>query len=112
MKKLTVTLFAVAAILTVAISAVAADKGRYLVSASHTPEQCLAALDAFAAQGKEPLARFDWGCMSGDHTGYALVEASSAEAALAAVPANQRAQAKAIKLDKFTIEQIKSLHAK
>ena len=112
MKRIILTLAAVAAVLTLAVSAVAADKGRYLVSAPHTPEQCLAALDAFAAQGKAQLAHFDWGCMGGDHTAYAVIEASSAEAALASVPANQRAQAKAVKVDKFTVEQIASLHKK
>jgi hypothetical protein len=78
----------------------------------HTPAQCLAALDAFAAQGKHDLAKFDWGCMDGDHTGYAIVEASSAESALASVPASQRPQARAVKIGKFTVEQIRSLHAK
>ena len=112
MKRIALTLVAVAAVLTLAVSAIAADKGRYLVSAPHTPEQCLAALDAFAAQGKEQLAHFDWGCMGGDHTAYAVVEANSVQAALAVVPANQRAQAKAVKVDKLTVEQIKSLHTK
>jgi len=112
MKRIIITLTAVAAVLTLAASAVAANKGRYLVSAPHTAEQCLAALDDFAAQGREQLARFDWGCKDGDHTAYAVVEASSAEEALATVPANQRAQAKAVRIDKFTVEQIRSLHAK
>jgi hypothetical protein len=85
---------------------------RYLLIMPHTPEQCLAALDAMEAASPQLLAKTDWGCMGGDHTGYLVVQAASEQAALNMVPANERAQAKAIKLNKFTEEQIKSFHKK
>jgi hypothetical protein len=85
---------------------------RYLLIMPHTPAQCLAALDAMEAASPQLLAKTDWGCMAGDHTGYVIVHAASEQAALAMVPANERAGAKAIKLNKFTPEQIKSFHQK
>jgi hypothetical protein len=85
---------------------------RYLLIMPHTPEQCVAALDAMEAASPELLAKTDWGCMAGDHTGYLVVHAASQQAALNMVPANERAGAKAIKLNKFTPEQIKSFHKK
>ena len=41
----------------------------YLIESPHTKEECLQALDDVLARGPEFLARFEWGCMSGDHTG-------------------------------------------
>jgi len=82
----------------------------YLVISPHTPEQCLAALDHLVAERQ--LSKFEFGCKHGDHTGYARVEAASPEEALAIVPASERANARAIPLDRFTPEQIRALHHK
>ena len=67
-------------------------RAQYLVISPHTPEQCLAALDAVEAMpnGVQELARWEWGCKSGDHTGYLVISASSADDALKHVPAAER----------------------
>lgn len=84
----------------------------YLVIAPHTPETCLATLDAVKAEahGSAELAKWEWGCMSGDHTGYLIVTAASPDDALKHVPEMERAQARAVALNKFTPEQIKVFH--
>jgi len=51
----------------------------------------LKALDDMEAASSQLLAKTDWGCMAGDHTGYLVVHASSAQAALNMVPASERA---------------------
>lgn len=84
---------------------------KFLVESPHTPEECLAALDKMAVT-PGTLAKFDWGCMAGDHTGYAIVDAANESAALESIPASMRSGAKAIKLNKFTPEQIKAFHQK
>jgi hypothetical protein len=84
---------------------------QYLVVARHTPEQCLQNLDAVMSKSKEELARWEWGCNSGDHTGYYRTSASSEAEALRYVTENLRSQARAVKLEKFTPEQIMSYHA-
>jgi len=83
---------------------------RYLVISPHTQEECLAALDGTVAMGKDALMNWEWGCMSGDHTGYAFMNVGTEEDALKSVPETVRAKARAIKLSRFTAEQIKAFH--
>jgi len=89
----------------------AADKKEYLVVSPHTPEECLKTLDSYVGKDQKTLAKIDWGCMAGDHTGYLKVTAESEQAARAMLPEGQRANAKVVPLNKFTVEQIKSFHA-
>jgi len=87
-----------------------AETSTYMLSSHHTPEECLSALDEFTASGKGALDAWYWGCMDGDHTGYEIVQASSKDEALETVPENLRAKAKAVKLNKFSEEQVASFH--
>ena len=89
----------------------AGNKGKYLLIAPHTAEQCLAALDDVDQNGKGVLKKMDWGCAAGDHTGYLTVEADDEKSALSALPAKTRAGAHAVKLVKFSPEQIRQFHA-
>jgi hypothetical protein len=82
----------------------------YLIESPHTKEECLQALDDTLARGPEFLAKFNWGCMSGEHTGWAVVEAGSETAARSLVPVVVRSKARVIEVGKFTPEQIKSFH--
>jgi hypothetical protein len=83
---------------------------RFLIAAPHTPEECRRALDEVMARGPEELARYDWGCADGDHTGYAVVEAGSKAAVEATIPAFLRSRAKIVELRRYTLEQVRSLH--
>ena len=84
---------------------------RFQVISRHTPENCLKVLDEVSAKNPKLLSRFDWGCMAGDHTGYAVVEAKDEAGVKAMLPAGMQ-DAKIVKLNKFTTEQIKSFHEK
>ena len=83
----------------------------FLVIAPHNAEECLKTLDEVSAKGAENLAKFSWGCKAGDHTGYAMVTAKNAEEALSIVPESGRSMAKAMKLNKFTMDELKNVHA-
>jgi hypothetical protein len=83
---------------------------KYLISSKHEDADCLSALDAMLAKGT--LDKFVYGCKSGDHTGYAIVEAKSLSDALAIVPDLLQETACVEKVDHFTPAEIKSLHAK
>ena len=85
---------------------------RYLVESSHTPEQCLQALDDIVARAPGLLAKFDWGCMAGEHTGWAVIEAESTSRARELVPASAGESVRVVELNKFTPEQIRSFHQK
>jgi len=85
---------------------------RYLVESPHTPEECLRALDEILAKGPGVLADYEWGCMAGDHTGYAIVGARSASEVKDNIPSFLRGKARVVQLNKFTPEQIREFHRK
>ncbi|HQT98817.1 MAG: hypothetical protein ACYDAX_02845 [Desulfobacteria bacterium] len=85
---------------------------KYFVESPHTQQECLRALDEILANGPELLARYEWGCMAGDHTGYAIVEARSETEAKETIPDFLRGKARTVKLNKFTPEQIREFHKK
>jgi hypothetical protein len=85
---------------------------RYFIASPHTREECLRALDETLAKGAGVLADYEWGCMAGDHTGYAIVEARSEAEVKATIPAFLGGKARVVKLNKFTPEQIREFHKK
>lgn len=93
-----------------ASSASSSGSMRYLIMTSHTPEKCLADLDAVAGSKPEMLDRIEWGCKGGDHTGYVIVEAPNEQAARQMLPAPMQATARVIKLHRFSADDIRSLH--
>lgn len=83
----------------------------YLIKLPHTAAECLKALDEIAERGSELLPKVYWGCDAGDHTGYAIVDASSEGAAKEMIGApTARAKASVIKVKKHTPEEIASFH--
>lgn len=72
---------------------------RYMIISNHTDKGCTTALKAIEAAGF--ITHFDWGCKDGVHTGWAIVEADSAQEALMVVPSAERRQAQAVHLVKF-----------
>lgn len=88
-----------------------AKKTKYLVIAPHTAEQCLAALDDIEQHDQALLKKIDWGCAAGDHTGYLEVNAADEASALKTLPVKTRTGARAVKLVKFSPEEIRSFHA-
>jgi len=82
----------------------------YLITSKHEPQECIRALDEELEKGN--LDKFVYGCKGGDHTGYAIVDATSISNALSLVPDFLQEKACVTKVDKFTRGEIKSLHAK
>jgi hypothetical protein len=52
---------------------------RFLVIVPHTKAECKQALAQVLAVGF--ITHFDWGCMDGNHTGWAILEAENAKEA-------------------------------
>lgn len=84
---------------------------RYIVESPHTKDECLRALDEILAEGPAALNKFDWGCQTGDHTGYAVVDAENETNVRNMIPSFLRTKARVIKVGKFTPEQIRSFHS-
>jgi hypothetical protein len=92
-------------------SSASGDKsGLYFVQLKHTPEQCVATLSDVKAKGDAFLSKFEWGCMSGDHTAYAFLEGKSEADVKMLLPKDEQATAKIQKVDKFTADQIEKIH--
>jgi hypothetical protein len=85
-------------------------KSVYYVQIKHTPEQCLNTLTEIKSKGDALLSKFEWGCMSGDHTAYAFLEGKSEADVKQLLPKDEQATAKIQKVDKFTSEQIEKIH--
>ena len=81
---------------------------RYLVILPHTSEDCRKVLKQIESIGA--ITHFDWGCKDGDHTGYVLLEAESKPQALMVVPTLERHQARVIKLNRFSPEEVRAIH--
>jgi hypothetical protein len=81
---------------------------RYLISVTHTSEECARALKAIDAVGM--ITHFDWGCKDGDHTGWVIIEAESKSQAVMVVPPLLRGKAHAVRLTKFNPEDVQSMH--
>jgi len=85
---------------------------KFIIESPHTKEECLRALDEELAKGPEILKKFNYGCMAGDHTAYALVDVMDEKEARNLVPTFLLNKARIIEVGIFTPEVIKSLHAK
>jgi hypothetical protein len=83
---------------------------KFLIESHHAEEECLRALDEQLAKGPEILKKFNYGCMSGDHTAYALVDVKNDGEARNLVPAFLLNKARIIEVGIFTPEVVKSLH--
>ena len=75
---------------------------RYLIETPHTDEECDQLIKQVYAMGY--LYNFDWGCMVGVHSGWAIIEAESEADAYLAVPSLVRKKAKVVRLNKFEAE--------
>jgi len=56
------------------------------------------------------LHNFDWGCKAGVHTGWVTIEAEDEKQAVLVAPPFLRNKARAIKIVKFSAEQVKETH--
>ncbi len=86
---------------------------RYLFQSTHTPEECLATLDAALAQGRDMLAQFDFGCAAGEHTNHTChvtLEARSEAAARQMIGDPLASKGQVVEVGKFTEAQIRSFH--
>jgi hypothetical protein len=81
---------------------------RYLIETPDREQDCLHLIQLVHASGY--LTHFDWGCMSGVHTGWAIIEADNEGEARLAVPPLVRAQARVVKLNKFDAAMLSALH--
>ncbi len=81
---------------------------RYLIETPHKERECLNLFELINAQGY--LRHFDWGCMSGVHIGWAVIEAENEAEARLVVPPLVRSQARIVKVTKFDADTLAQMH--
>lgn len=84
----------------------------YLVEVPHNEAECLRALDEQLDKGSDILDKFYFGCESGDHTGYAIVDANSEDEVRKLIPNFLLGKSMITEVGKFTPEMIRSFHTK
>ena len=72
---------------------------RFLIETPHRKQDCLNLAKLLPAHGY--LRHFEWGCLSGVHTGWAILEANNEVEALLAVPPLVRGQARVVKVSEL-----------
>lgn len=84
---------------------------RFLVEVEHESQTiaCSRAVRVFLESGSHFLTHADFGCLDGVHTAWIFVEAANAEEARAVVPPAFRSRARAVALNKWSLEQIDEL---
>ena len=78
------------------------SKQRFLIESPHEADECDRILRNVLAMGY--IHHFDWGCKSGVHVGWAIVEVENEGEAKLMVPSLVRAQARIVPLTKWFAE--------
>ena len=81
---------------------------RYIIESPHKSDECKHVLEQVTALGY--ITHYDWGCETGVHTGWVIIEAETEEEAMLSVPTLVRHEAHAVKLNKFSPEMFQSIH--
>ena len=81
---------------------------RYIIEVSHEADEkaCAVAVEILLRTGSHYLTNAEWGCMDGDHRGWIIVEADSREEARSVLPPLYRPQARIVKLNRFSLDEI------
>jgi hypothetical protein len=81
---------------------------RFLIEIPHEtePVACARAVQVLFATGSHYLTNADFGCMDGEHKGWLIVEVETKEEARSILPPVFRPQAKIVKLNKFTADEL------
>lgn len=76
----------------------------YLIESPHTAKDCAMIVKETMAIGY--LTHFYWGCKTGDHRAWAIIEAEDEQGALLSVPSLLRNKSKAIPIVQFDPKEV------
>jgi hypothetical protein len=79
---------------------------RFFLEVPHEPTTaaCNKAIEVFLRTGSHFLTNADWGCKDGEHKAWLTIEVATREEARSVVPAQYRAAARVVQLNKFTMD--------
>jgi hypothetical protein len=81
---------------------------RFLIEVPHdgSARDCARTVDVFLRTGSHFLTHADWGCKDGEHKAWLVIDVATKDEARSVVPAEFRANAKIVRLNGFTREEI------
>ena len=79
---------------------------KFMIISPHTMQECKQVVKLTLAAGY--LSHFEWGCKSGDHNGYAMIEAESEQQALLSIPTVVRHKGRAIGVAEFDPKDVET----
>jgi hypothetical protein len=81
---------------------------RFFIEVPHGAGQaeCVRAAQIFLMSGSHFLTNAEWGCMDGEHKAWLIVDVDSRQDAESIVPPSYRPQAKIVKLNRFTMNEM------
>jgi hypothetical protein len=81
---------------------------RFLIEVPHDAEvgACATVVETFLKTGSHFLTNADWGCLDGEHKAWLIVDVADKDEALRILPAAFRANARIIRLSKFSLDEI------
>jgi len=84
---------------------------RFLIEVPHEPERiaCARAIEILLKAGSHFLTHADFGCSDGEHKAWIIAEVAGKEEAGGILPPSMRSQAKIVKLNYFTLEEIDAI---
>lgn len=82
----------------------------YMIELRHTAENCSHILDEMMDYDDELIDMFTWRCKSGEHTGWALVEADNKEEVQEMLPPAIGDMAHIIEINRFNAEEMRRQH--
>jgi hypothetical protein len=84
---------------------------RFLIELPHAAETiaCARAIHILMTTGSHFLTHADYGCLDGDHRAWITVDVDDREEARRLLPPLYRAEARIVRLNKFSLEEIEAL---
>ncbi len=81
---------------------------RFLIEVPHETDviACAHVVQNFLTSGSHFWTHADWGCNDGEHKAWLIVDVDSKDEALRIVPPAFRSQAKIVRLNTFTLEEV------
>ncbi len=83
----------------------------FIVQVPHTPQECSQVMESFSDRDRSFLGKLRWGCHSGEHNAWAMIQANSEDEVRAMIPDALKQRVKITKVEQMSLEQIKSMHA-
>jgi hypothetical protein len=81
---------------------------KFLIEVPHEEDTiaCAKVVKIFLSSGSHFLTNAEWGCADGDHHCWMIVDVHDKQEALGIVPPGMRAQARVVRLNRFTMDDI------